>query len=363
MRAAKAQTALAKQYRYSLTDSSGNDLGKVILSEAEFITYALQTGRKPETYVERPCAKCQEYRCVGHELCPKGKTVCSMTNGQYGTVITKTGYDFAKHLINVGLITFEAVQKQINFENSENEKAMQEAERIKEEKIKATEIEARAETDFNDWISKATANYGVASVSENEKLLIQKDIFMHLVGGFNTRVIKLLVLIDNIENPRCRRDIISLLHNDNNASIVTFEHITGIKLAKSYKERKTQLQTITNADYGEMKQYKPRKAAVQSEYNDIFYVLNRVEGSLEFVESRGRLWRYGGFDFYIQKHGQGLYKVTEGRSGLMVINNCKTLGDLKKSVASKVAGNAFSTSIKRNIENCGLSPLYSKNNE
>lgn len=361
MRAARAETALSKQYRYSLINSDGTDMGKEVLSEAEFIAYALQSGRRPQSYVERPCAKCQESYCVSEESCTKAKTLHKMTDGKYGTKITKTGYNFANYLINAGLVTYEAVQEQINNENTEKEKAAQEAALVLEEQKRKAEVEAKAEADYEKWLNETTAHYGT-SVSENEKLLIQKDIFMHLVGIFNPRVVQLLVLIDNIENPRCRRDIISLLHNDNDASIKTFEHVTGIKLAKTYKARKAQLEKITKADYRDMKQYKPRKQAVEAEYNDIFYILSRESGYV-FVECRGRLWRYGGFDFYIQKYGEGHYKATEGRSGLLVTINNKTLDDLKKDVADKVTGSGFSNAIDRSIEKYGLSPIYSPNNE
>lgn len=360
MRAAKADAALSKQYRYSLIDANGNDTEKKVMSEAEFIAYALQTGRKPEARFERPCAKCQESYCIDEDSCIKGKTVCSMTDGKYGTVITKTGYDFANYLINAGLTTYEAVQRQIIHENDEKEKADLEAARIKDETTKAAEIEAQAESDYKNWLSEATANYGT-SVSENEKLLVQKEIFMHLLGSFKPQAIRLLVLIDNIENPRCRRDIISYLHNGNTTSIKTFEHITGIKLAKTYKERSAQLEVITKADYCELKQYKPRKEAVAAEYNDMFFILQRGDNGPEFVESRGRLWKYGGYDFYIQIHGKGLYKATEGKSGLKITDSCKTLDDLKKKVSGKVAEVGFIAAIEKNIESYGISPLFEQN--
>lgn len=361
MRAANAKAALSKQYRYSLYDENGNETEKKIMREAEFIAYSLQSGRKPETSIEHNCGKCQVTYCPGNDLCSHGKTVYSMSDGRFSTNITKTGYDFANFLINFGLTTFDAVQAKIDSENEEKEKKAQEAVRIEQEQKAAKEAEQQAETEYKEWLREAIANYGCIDASENEKILIQKEIFLDVQQYYHQRVIDLLVCIDNIDNPRCRRDIISRLHNHNPASIRTFEYVTGVKLAKSHKERITQLEVISKADYGAPKQYKPRKTAVPAEYNDIFYVNRRKgDGGIEFVESRGRLWRYNGVDFFIQKDEKDRYKATEGRSGYLMTSNCQTLEELKKSVKSKIAsiGDTFEKSINDVIEKYGISPLY-----
>jgi hypothetical protein len=360
MRASRAEITLSKQFRYSLQDTNGYETNKVVMSEAEYIAYALQTGRRPETYMEYPCSKCEEY-CIDKSLCAKGKTTCSMTDGSYGTIITKTGYDFANFLLSNGLVSYEAVQRQIDLEKDEYEKAAQAAELKQEASKKAAEIEAQAEAVYKKWLNETTKNYGAESVSENVNIQTQKEIFQHVAGGYDPRVISFLVQIDNIDNPRCRRDIISRLHNHNTASIKTFEHITGTKLAKTEKERKAQLQIISKADYGEPKQFKPRKEAVKADYDNVFYLLNRADNGTKFVESRGRLWRYKDYMFFIQKNDKGGYKATEGKTGLLVANDCKTLTNLKKKIIGMVNGSIFADSIERSIGETGLSPLYTMN--
>jgi len=267
MHAARAKVALSKIYRYSLLDANGDNTGIEVLCVAEYIAYTLQIGWKPDIRIEYPCGKCEKIRCIGKQSCEKGKTVYYVTGGKYSNLINKTCYDFANYLIDTGLTTFEAVQQQISNEKIANEIAVQEAARIKEEQETAMENEAKAEANYKNWLNEAVEKYGM-SVSGNEKILILTEIFQHLANGFHNRAIRLLVLIDNIDNPRCRRDIIFCLYNDNVASIKTFEHITGIKLAKTYKERKAQLETITQADYGKPKQYKPRKDLARHKKNN-----------------------------------------------------------------------------------------------
>jgi hypothetical protein len=196
------------------------------------------------------------------------------------------------------------------------------------------------------------------TVSENEKMLIQKEIFIHLAGGFDNRAIRLLVLIDNIDNPRCRRDIVSQLHNNNIASIKTFERITGIKLAKTNKERKAQLETISKTEYSEPKHYKPRKVAVKTEYNDTFYIFRRAENGFEYVECKGKLWRYNNMDFFVQKCEEKHYKATEGKTGLSVASGCKTLSELKKAITEKMSKKGVDAVIERHLEEYGISPMF-----
>ena len=59
--------------------------------------------------------------------------------------------------------------------------------------------------------------------------------------------------------PLCKEEVISRLYNGNKASIKVFECLTGLKLPKAYKERKTYLESLTSADFKEMTGYKPQK--------------------------------------------------------------------------------------------------------
>ena len=69
----------------------------------------------------------------------------------------------------------------------------------------------------------------------------------------------LVALIHNFDDPYCKEEIISRLHNDNKASIKIFECITGLKLPKSYKDRKVYLEGLTTKDFKGIIEYKPRR--------------------------------------------------------------------------------------------------------
>jgi hypothetical protein len=162
--------------------------------------------------------------------------------------------------------------------------------------------------------------------------------------------------------------LISRLHNDNVASIKTFGYITGIKLSRIYKERRIQLETITKADYTEQpKQYKPRKNSVEADYNSVFYMKNRGgDGkTVEFVESRGRLWNYGGYEFFIvvDEQGKMKYSITEGKTGLIAARGT-TLKEAQDSVRELVnregtpSQRTFADIVTLTVERDGISPLY-----
>lgn len=362
MKLAKAAETLSKNFRYTFLDDDLNEIGKEILTEAELIVYSLKEGLKPESYLEKLCSKCTALVCP-ENACVKGKTTYHMKAKKYGTVISKTGYDFALWLVSEDLTTYDSVQARINEEITAKEKAYQEELLATQRKIAEEEAERQAENEYKRWLDETVRNYGGINTPEGAKIIIQRDIFMDIIGEYNDRAKELLIMIDNIETPRCRRDIISRLHNGNVASIKTFEHITGIKLAKTNKERQIQLEKITKSDFAEQpKQYKSRKVAEQKEFDTPFYIcnINRETQKPEFIHSFGRLWQYGGYDFYIQRDDKGLYKATEGKTGLRVAYGLSTLTavyNAVKSVLEKYGAN-FDKTIAQNIERNGLSPLY-----
>jgi hypothetical protein len=367
MRAAKAVQALEKRYRYTFHDDDKKEIGKEVLAESEFIAYELQNGGRLDSQIERPCGKCNEPYCVEENDCTKGKTKHYIWSGGLGTSITKTGYGFAQWLIAEGLTTFDAIEARIEAETAEKERLAQEAAQTALEQRKAAETEETAENEYATWKQEAIKNYGGIGTPEGAKILILRDVFLNVIGEYHERAVSLLVLIDNIDNPRCRRDLISRLHNGNVASIKTFEHITGIKLAKTSKARIAQLEIITKADFAEPKQYKPRKATVEADYNSVFYKKKRCDNgkSFEFVEARGRLWTYGGFDFYIVVSGQEKksYSITEGKTGSMAAQG-KTLqaaqDEAKKLVnfGGALSQISFADMVRQAIERDGISPLY-----
>ena len=374
MRKAKAIPILEKQYRYSISDDGINGTTE-ILKESEFIVYALQKGYKLKMYANKPCNNCQVLRCFD-ESCTKGKIEYYLWGEKYGVNITKTGYDFALWLISEGLTSFEAVQEKINNETAEKEKADNETDRIEAKQKADAEIQQQTEAKHKKWLIEAAKNYGslivdpyVKGITEGEKVLIMRDIFLDIVGNFEEHAKTLLVLIDNIGSPLCRRDLIRWLHNGNTASIKTFEYITGIKLAKTQKERRKQLEIITKADYTTRpKQYKPQKPKEQAEYNDIFYK-KQLSGTgetknVEFIETKGRLWKCNGYDFFIA-YTKPVYKITEGKTGLLVAsgNTLKEVQKAAREITKNMRGGKpmdmpFAEMIEQAIKNHGISPLY-----
>jgi len=383
MRAARTMDTLEKCYRYSILDKDMNET-KEIMTEAEFIVYSLQNGRELNERIDKPCSKCQVSRCIDAYSCTKGKTKYSLWNEKYGTEITKTGYDFALWLISEELLSFEKVQERIDTETAAKEKTEQETGKKEQEQKIAEESEQEAKEQYKKWLEETTKNYGslvvdpyVKGITEGEKVLIMRDIFLDIIGHCEEHAKTLLVLIDNIGSLRCRRDLINRLHNGNVASIKTFEHITGIKLAKNYKERCVQLETITKADYKKSKQYKSRKKSEQTKqaaYTDIFYKYQKSENgnTFEFVESQGRLWKYNGYDFYITyvKINRLPYSITEGKTGLIVAreNTLKEAKDAAKEITKnmrrgKPMDKPFAEVIEQTINKNGISPLYKKHTE
>jgi hypothetical protein len=366
MRLARARKALCKQYRYTLYDVEGNETTRLIMSEAAFIANRLQNDWKPEAWKERPCAKCAALRCGGEESCELGKTVYGVGAGRFSTQITKTGCDFANYLLAEGLTSYEAVEARIEIEKAAREAAEAEAARSEREQADAEKAKRAAEAEYQEWLAEQIRNYGGIGTPQGAKILIQRDIFMDMAGEYPERAKDLLVLIDNLENPHCRRDLMARLHNGNRASIKTFEHVAGVKLAKGYKARMEQLSDMRKADYApEPKPYKPRKKPEETKFDDVFYKLFRGnDGAPTFQEARGHLWPYKGYDFYIFQ-ADGDYEITEGKSGLRVSRE-NQLAAAQSAVKKMVNGDyadlylhtPFDEKIKSAIQKYGVSPLH-----
>ena len=180
MRAARVIETLEKRYRYDIFDDSMNEI-KEVMTEAEFIIYALQEGRILEEYLNRPCSKCQVARCIDESACTKGKLTYHLKCEKYGTEISKTGYNFACWLIAEGLTTFDNIQMRFNLENAEKARAEQESKKTEQEKKEAAEAEEKAENEYKDWLYETHRNYGGIDTPEGEKIIIQRDIFLDII--------------------------------------------------------------------------------------------------------------------------------------------------------------------------------------
>lgn len=185
--------------------------------------------------------------------------------------LNKTQYEFVQYLIDKGLNTEEKI---LTYDKADTERveALQKAE--EEEKARQEEEKHRREEEkekFKSWMFSESEN-----IPQFQKDIIDA-IFLAIYGQENSWNYSLAVCINNYNNPLCKEEVISRLHNDNKASIKIFECLTGLKLPKGYKERVAYLKGITVSDFKEAVDYKPRKKVEHTEEKEVqkeeFYIL------------------------------------------------------------------------------------------
>lgn len=187
--------------------------------------------------------------------------------------MNKTQYDFVQYLIDKGLNTEESI---ITYDKADVERieALQRAE--EEEKVRQEEEKRRSSEEkekFKQWMFAESEN-----VPDFQKDIINA-IFLSIYGTENSWNYSLAVCINNFNNPLCKAEVVSRLHNDNKASIKIFECLTGLKLPKGYKERIAYLEGLTASDFKDAVDYKPRIKAKHTEekevQKEVFYTLRR----------------------------------------------------------------------------------------
>lgn len=232
LRAGKAEKNLNEQVIYRKDGKSQ------FFSKKAFVVYYLEKGYLPEIRTEIKYKKVTTgyfYNQAIREDVPYESTsfhlasqVLDEDGSRSSWEISKTVYDFAQYLLEATTIA--------NMDSFITQKINEQ--QVAELKVKEEE---RAQAEFDTWLAEKALAY------DNERYLkIQKSIFIKYFGSTASPSARLLVLIENFDNPRCKDALIKCLHNDNKASIETFEYITGIKLKKSYKARSVQLQNMTN---------------------------------------------------------------------------------------------------------------------
>lgn len=267
----------------------------------------------------------------------------------------KTYFDFANYIID-NFKTLDDIQNFINTE-SDRIKAEQEAEekRIADEKADK-EAKEQAKKDFENW-----------KCDEIQKLIdtdihrLCAEVFTSIYPDYNYPLGNLSVVVyaDNIENPLCRDGLISMLHNNNKASIKVFEVYTGVKLVKNHKERIAQLETITKSDYKGIQEFKPRKKSEHTEKElEIYY--RRIKD--EYVKAYGESIKIDGITFFIGKNDKGMYSVTESTTGILCSSDFKTSKTAAKTLIKEIMqkqGDFIKNSINGAISKGIKSPLYS----
>jgi hypothetical protein len=86
----------------------------------------------------------------------------------------------------------------------------------------------------------------------------------------------------------------------------------------------------------------------------------REDKKYGFVECRGKLWRHGSSNFFIQKEPGGTYKAAEGRTGLKARDKCVSINSLQEAIIDKMdkMGDKYEEHIRNALKISGMSPLY-----
>lgn len=255
-RKTKVENELSACYRYK----------ENIYNAVEFLCIKLLEGCYPDKEENY-----QYYKRNGELSKPKTLYKYYSPDGKTYFELNKTQYDFVCYLIDKGLNTEEKI---LAYDKADRERmeALQKAE--EEEKARQEEDKQRREEEkekFKIWMFSESEN-----IPQFQKDIID-SIFLAIYGTENSWNYSLAVCINNYNNPFCKEEVISRLHNDNKASIKIFECLTGLKLPKGYKERITYLEGLTVSDFKEPVDYKPRKKAEHTEEKEVqkeeFYTL------------------------------------------------------------------------------------------
>jgi len=316
-RKTKVENELDRLYRYN-----GN-----IYNATTFLCVKLLEGCYPD--------KEENYQyCKRNGELSKPKTLYMYMNpdGKQYFELNKTQYDFVCYLLEKGLNTEESMLEydKTDIERIEairrteqEEKARQEA----EEQRKAEEKE-----NFKIWMHKESEK-----IPDFQKEIID-SIFLSIYGQENTWNYSLAVCINNYNNPLCKEEVITRLHNDNKASVKIFECLTGLKLPKGYKERKEYLESISASDFKEAVGYKLRKKKEEREVQkEEFYINERTPEGQKWTKIIAEPFTKYGVDMFI-RYNNGSFSISLAEAGMKVCDGktkTECINNLKKFVDNR----------------------------
>ena len=341
------QDFMDKRFNYS----------SVIMSRKEFIISCILSGYEVEkeenliTYNTRNRKKNKpktEYRLREKE-----------SNSYY--LITKTEYDFflfckKNNLNSVGIIEryiAEDTAKRLETEKRERELAHAQAEREQKEREEKERVKKMIQEE-------------ILYLPEIEKEIMNK-IFMSKFGReTDNRSYELIVMIHHFDNKICKDMIISWLHNDNVASIKTFECITGLKLPKTYKERIAYLKSITSRDFVGVKEYKERKKKDEVKTDVIteeFYIIELCKEGIQWTKVIAEPYTTHGIEFFIQ-HLPEKINISVARVGALILSGKniteakQRLNDLIEAKGKNKLLELIEKQLVRIEEQVGKNPRY-----
>ena len=275
--------------------------------------------------------------------------------------ITKTEYNYALYLLDNNLIDEQRVKE---FTIAENNKLLQVAQdefNHKQQEKERKEILEREKQEFDNWLNEQAENY-----SDNEKLDIAKSIFLDVQGQYNELMLcELLVLIENIDNQMCKNKLKSWLHTYNTISKKVFYHMTGIKLPSTDKGTMPLWDSLSTTDYQDIVPYTKKQSKVnkvnKEVITDTFYKLIR-KPEPHYEEVIGIPISKYGLDMFITQDANGVYNISEAKSGLL-ITNASTKNELMKKLKDTIDRygiEKINQMIQDNIDkiDIGISPKY-----
>lgn len=330
MQKTKVETLLDKYIR-----SEG-----IIYTNKDFILTRLQEGYSPvmqENY-SYYSSKLQDYT--------KSKTRYTLQLKEEKTTslyeIEKTLYNFALYLQENNLLNEENINRVITQEVTEAEaerKAIEEKE-LKERQEK--ERQEQEQKNFENWIDRE-----VETFQDIEKFSLAKNIFLSELNQYNEYSLKkFIVLIYNIDNPKCREELVSWLHVGNKTSKKVFYHLTGIKLPTTDKETKEILRNTILNDFTGSIEYKKRKERGEAQ-QDIFYKLITIP-EVNFQECYGEYVKKYDLELFICKEVHK-YTISHIASGILL-----TSGETKEELFNN---------LKSAIDNMGIETIKNRLNE
>lgn len=290
----------------------------------------------------------------------KKKILYYLMNNNIGLQITKTEYEFANYLIENNLISKEAVNAYIDKEAAARKVEQEEAYKRLQEKKKEKEEADRRQKEFDMWLSRECHNY-----SDQQKIDIQKEIFIKYAGCFYDRAVSLLVLIDNIDKPMCLDELKRRLHRDNVASRKTFYHITGLRLPDGNRATCDFLDKINKNDYLGIVPLS-KKEKVNNTHMEMFYVLNcKKGGGHEYVQTPGEAIEVLGIQFFIHKIANTSYVISSVECGMKIVSGKSKVEAVKclKETCNKIGKDKIRQCIDNAVNRFGKSPYKTNNNK
>ena len=345
MQKAKVENTLNNLTRYN----------EIVYFDKQFVYVKLSEGATPEI-VENY----QYYKKNGELTKPKTDYRLGFIDPKHNVkvynTINKTMYEYACYILKNGYLDEKKANNFITEELSRIEAEKQaELDRIEKER-QDKETKERERLEFDQWLNSQAENY-----SNIEKLALIEEIFLNEIGQFGRNSIKLLVLIDNFDNPKCKNKIKEWLSYYNTASLKTFFHITGINLGTTDKTIQERLNSIASKDFQGMIPYVPHiknQGKVKNEMQDTFYIMI-PSPKPHFEAVTGEYVKKYGLDMFIRQV-ENKYLISEAKSGILLVSsdNKTHLIDELKCFVDRMGIEKINSEINTQISLNGLSPKY-----